>query len=1401
MPSPSRPGNRLPVLALVGALAFAAALTAAITLEPRPGYAQLAVLEDDDDSPSATLEAGDAALRSTFDGGRGTVWLMPHSRGRRVGASFVLEHGAALWSHPDIRATVSTAEVELQVERGALLGLHRPAQGGETTVDHYLGRVTAGRQRLEPGRRVALDAQGTVRDLGTAASPLGTWGAAPFEAPRLADSSAFPRGFVGVVQVALPGQRTPLRLDPRELELDIQPAGLSAEVRARLRFELDPDHGIPCCEPLLGVFEALLPQDALLRGVELELGGQRYIAEPTVIETGGARNTLSAIIEPHDPGTGLIERVPFGLWPLDPRAPTVLVELTWTQPMQLATEGSALHIPAVGSLAATSLGRLEVVIDPAPGSTVLAASHPLQAQDALWRFSASDYTPTSGLALLVGPREHAGEPGTRTWAGRTPGLDGYFFATETPLPRVAPGERGTDYIVVVDHSAGIDALSATHLRDATLALAGGVLDPARDRLLVLRLDRQVLPLTTGLVHVDDRVLAEIREGLTGEGSGAAELSRALTRVVEEARSRDDAAGRSLQVVILGKLRPPGIDTAVLDQRLGELAASDAGLALLDVTSGDNPALAAFLEDWSVATLRAVPSTAGTLSAARVVSLLGFGLEPGPELRFKPGNVNQVNNTWTAVPRQTGASRLVAGVLLSAGPFFDLPGEIELCTVTRGTSECLTDPRTIALSEAQRDTGLGVLHTAHALRTPNASSSAARPLQLLQGSEVFGLPEVRAGFDLEYFERRARGALETHWLRYESALRAPAGGRAAPNLQAPPLPEVSSSAGETLRASSLPLERDPWLQTTPASPLPPPTLAEVLSGQRQGTSVSGGGDGYESDAGGEHSAVSVARAYVENSLVDSRNQVFQTLLSQDTMRAQRFLEAWHELALDSPHQLWALQTHYYSLGLYDHAALTSYDLQVTSHMSDAQRKEVARYFLDRKRWKRAERVLLRGLELAPEDRFYADGLVQVYEATGRKAEVARIEIAALERQLARTPERTALIETTLARLVRAGRSDAARRAIDSWGERSGRSPTWHGLKARLALLDGRHDEALEHLRQGVESFPDARYAHALLVDGLLEAGRTREALEAAETWLRLDPHNAFLLQLVGDLHMRQGKPERSLDTYERLVELVPQSALGYLKRGDALDALAQDDAAAAAYSYALRLEPSSLAANLRVLEATVRTGDFETAVSSFDRIRQMNAMASGLDGARTRDEIYYQLLVQWRAEAVWRGDDALLARINEKLRSFYVDFSVVSYSGTANAYALRVAFVPDTTAPDVIADLRITEPGGYLISALSPYNSALSSQLYMGYGRVGPGPRVYFLPQAVEGAFRIEVSHGGPVDLGPLRGRLFVHKIPRPFTEYWSQYDVVLEHSGESWSTEVVIDAPPQGDRVAPLELR
>jgi len=1317
-------------------------------------------------------ETGPEPRRISFDGGKGTLWMSPHTQARRVATSVVLREGVALWAHEDADATLTVGDRDIMVKHGGVVGL-RSESGGIIDVYAGSGNVSIGNKEGPSGFGVRYEGseEKEVPPLDFAYTldaydPLETEG-------------NFGQGFLGILQVGVPGQSKPIEVDPTSIDLRVTLSGVVATTTAKLSFELAQK--LPCCNAHIGVAQLMLPPNTLVRDLTATLGGVTVQSEVVSNSSDNSRKMLADEFDRDDFGAGRVERFNLGLYPLKEDS-HVEVEVTWVSLLELDRDALVYQIPALGDLQGRHVGQLSLTVDStARVLPEVTGNVALAKVGETWTWSESDRALEPGLVLRV-PRD-----GQHTWAGRTDSVDGIFFALELPF-EVAQKDAPLDLVILVDDSSSVRG-SQRKLANSVAMMLATSLDARRDTLSIARISDKATLLVAAQSKPDLATLDAIEKQLaTPSAGGPTDLSEALDLAAAlTATKRPEAL---LQVVYIGDGEPTAGADADAFTALSELTEVGAAALIVEVNgAGRSEYLAEFRTQWTVPTLFASTSASGPVVAARALAHFGTLLRPIGVVDVKANEV-LTRNWWNVEPSWSGGSALLLGQFQSQGALFDLPGQFELCLSAPGMS--CDAPQLVDLTKATDSRALGYFAVAArmlaAKGVPLYQVDETNDLGVLDNRSIRVLPALTSAFVLAKLEHPA----ETAWI--DNNLDAQP-GRAVPLRAAPiPVPDPSDPSGDSTGASSHPLERDPFLKVSPRKQLPLPRIDEVVSGIRGGNTPAYAYTNPTLQPGTVQYALEYQLNYtVDRALVVAREAVLAQYAADPT-KAQDFIRAWHELSLKSTSQLYAVQNQMYNNNMLDDGTLASQDINIIDpYYGPEAKKGAITYFMDTKHWKRAEPHLREGHRNTPNDHYYTENLIRLLKATGRTDEVAALEIEDLQRELLNNPDDIDVVDRLLRQLVKAGRIDAANKALAKWGEEGGASPTYFGLQARLALLSGNRSKAAELLSKGLEQFPRSRRLNGLALDGLIEDGQSANAIQFAEQWSEQDPRNAYLAQLIGDLYTRAGDHEGALAAYYGLLELVPDMAVGHIKVGDALNALGRPKDASKSFERALALNPGNFATTLRILEAAAGSGDRKRATEAYDNIRYQNSTESW-EAVRARDESFFQLLCKWHADAVYKGDDPAITEIEATMGTMSVDAGIYP---NAQRYALRMAFVPENAENGLLINFQVSEPGGTIVSTISPYGSPLGSQLYTLAGKSGPSPRVYILPVAEPGDFRVEITHEGPSNAGPARGKLYLFKTPKPFAEYWEQHNVLIPRVGESFDLTFTIDQLPTGDLTIP----
>jgi tetratricopeptide (TPR) repeat protein len=132
--------------------------------------------------------------------------------------------------------------------------------------------------------------------------------------------------------------------------------------------------------------------------------------------------------------------------------------------------------------------------------------------------------------------------------------------------------------------------------------------------------------------------------------------------------------------------------------------------------------------------------------------------------------------------------------------------------------------------------------------------------------------------------------------------------------------------------------------------------------------------------------------------------------------------------------------------------------------------------------------------------------------------------------------------------------------------------------RALFLEGRQEEAMEHLQRGLALAPDDPGVHYNLGNALQALGRLPQALEQFEIAVHLapkDPVNQFTL---ADALLKSGRAEEAIRHLEIVLQILPDHADSHCELGGAYMRTGRDKEAVAEYEKALQIQPDHLEAN-------------------------------------------------------------------------------------------------------------------------------------------------------------------------------------------------------------------------------
>jgi tetratricopeptide (TPR) repeat protein len=168
---------------------------------------------------------------------------------------------------------------------------------------------------------------------------------------------------------------------------------------------------------------------------------------------------------------------------------------------------------------------------------------------------------------------------------------------------------------------------------------------------------------------------------------------------------------------------------------------------------------------------------------------------------------------------------------------------------------------------------------------------------------------------------------------------------------------------------------------------------------------------------------------------------------------------------------------------------------------------------------------------------------------------------------------------------------------------------HALYGVELSIAGRHEEALPHLREGVQTYSRAHYH---LGGELFNAGKTDEALGELQQFVRENPQLLEAVRartMIGRALMKQGKIADAIEQFRLVLTMTPANdaahvtAIGFL--ADALFAQEKYPEAIAQYRTFLAARPNDSGGQMNYAIALVNTGHAAAATAAFHRAVELN----------------------------------------------------------------------------------------------------------------------------------------------------------------------------------------------------
>jgi Flp pilus assembly protein TadD len=212
---------------------------------------------------------------------------------------------------------------------------------------------------------------------------------------------------------------------------------------------------------------------------------------------------------------------------------------------------------------------------------------------------------------------------------------------------------------------------------------------------------------------------------------------------------------------------------------------------------------------------------------------------------------------------------------------------------------------------------------------------------------------------------------------------------------------------------------------------------------------------------------------------------------------------------------------------------------------------------------------------------------------------RTETALWQTVLARHPHGRAHYQLGIA--LRAEGDRAA--AIDEYRRSLPDCADGHYALGFELATDGRHEEAIAHLRDYIRAAPDAANvlrARELLGRSLLRTGRAVDAEDAVRTLLQMQPRNAAAHALVADALLAQERYADAEREYRTSLSLGADEAVARQNLGIALVGQHRDADALAEFTRAVELAPADPRAYHSLGNALASSGRLDDAIRAYRR---------------------------------------------------------------------------------------------------------------------------------------------------------------------------------------------------------
>ena len=163
--------------------------------------------------------------------------------------------------------------------------------------------------------------------------------------------------------------------------------------------------------------------------------------------------------------------------------------------------------------------------------------------------------------------------------------------------------------------------------------------------------------------------------------------------------------------------------------------------------------------------------------------------------------------------------------------------------------------------------------------------------------------------------------------------------------------------------------------------------------------------------------------------------------------------------------------------------------------------------------------------------------------------------------------------------------------------------WH-LLGVAALQQGRHAEAVEHLRRAIGVRGKEAVYHNSLGNAYRALGQLAQAMECYQQAVKLKPEYAEAHLTLGNVWRSQGNLDQAIACYRRAVQAKPGYAEAHFNQGIAWKGLGKLDEAIQCYQRTVQLRPDFAEAHNNLGNAWKEQGQFAAAIECYQRAVQL-----------------------------------------------------------------------------------------------------------------------------------------------------------------------------------------------------